>query len=81
MRSQWPGSDSGGESARRRRGIVLDGFSGSGTTLIAAERSGRRGFGLELDPKYVDATLRRFRDFTGQDPVHAESGQTLAERE
>ena len=65
----------------RRRGIVLDAFAGAGTTLIAAERSGRRGFGLELDPKYVDVTLKRFRDFTGQEPVHADSGQTLAERE
>ena len=65
----------------RRGGIVLDAFSGSGTTLLAAERSGRRGFGLELDPKYVDATLKRFRDFTGQEPVQAESGRTLAELE
>lgn len=62
-----------------RGGIVLDAFSGSGTTIIAAERSGRRGFGLELDPKYVDATLKRFRDFTGEEPVHAESGFTFGE--
>lgn len=48
---------------------VLDAFCGSGSTLIAAERSGRRGFGLELEPKYVDASLRRFRDLTGVEPV------------
>ena len=65
----------------RRGGIVLDAFSGSGTTIIAAERSGRRGFGLELDPKYVDATLKRFRAFTGEEPVHTDSGFTLAELE
>lgn len=65
----------------RRGDIVLDAFSGSGTTLIAAERSGRRGFGLELDPQYVDATLKRFRDFTGEEPVHAASGLTLADLE
>lgn len=65
----------------RRGDIVLDAFSGSGTTLIAAERSGRRGFGLELDPQYVDATLKRFRAFTGEEPVHAASGLTLAELE
>lgn len=65
----------------RRGDIVLDTFSGSGTTIIAAERSGRRGFGLELDPKYVDATLKRFRDLTGEDPVHADSGLTLSELE
>lgn len=65
----------------RRGDIVLDAFSGSGTTIIAAQRAGRRGFGLELDPRYVDATLRRFRDFTGNEPVHAASGLTLAELE
>jgi DNA modification methylase len=57
-----------------RNGIVLDAFAGSGSTLIAAERSGRRGFGLELEPKYVDATLRRFRDLTGEEPVRLADG-------
>lgn len=61
-----------------RGGIVLDGFSGSGTTIIAAERAGRRGFGIELDPRYVDATLQRYRDLTGDEPVHAESGLKLS---
>ena len=65
----------------RRGGIVLDAFCGSGTTLIATERAGRRGFGLELEPKYVDAALKRFRDFTGEEPVQAETGRTLAELE
>ena len=46
----------------------------------AAHRSGR-GFGLELEPKYVDAALKRFRDFTGEEPVQAETGRTLAELE
>jgi DNA modification methylase len=61
----------------KRGGIVLDAFVGSGTTLIAAERAGRRGFGLELEPCYVDVTLRRFRQLTGIEPLHAESGLTL----
>ncbi len=65
----------------RRGDIVLDAFAGSGTTLIAAERSGRRGYGLELDPRYVDAALRRFRNFTGEEPVHAASGFTFGELE
>jgi DNA modification methylase len=60
-----------------RGGVVLDGFIGSGTTLIAAERSGRRGFGVELDPRYVDVSLRRFRDLTGIEPVHVDSGFTF----
>ena len=65
----------------RRQDIVLDAFSGSGTTIIAAERAGRRGFGLELDPTYVDVTLRRYRALTGDEPVHAASGFTLGELE
>jgi DNA modification methylase len=64
-----------------RNGIVLDPFVGSGTTLIAAERTGRRAFGLELDPLYVDVALRRFRKATGIDPVHAASGRTLTDLE
>lgn len=54
--------------------IVLDPFLGSGTTVIAAEETGRRCFGIELDPLYVDAIIRRFEDFTGQPVVHAETG-------
>lgn len=65
----------------RRGGIVLDGFSGSGTTLIAADRAGRRGYGLELEPRYVDVTLRRFRNATGTDPVHVASGLTFSQLE
>lgn len=56
---------------------ILDAFSGSGTTLIAAERTGRRGFGLEIEPKYVDATLRRFRALTGEEPVRVSDGALL----
>ena len=44
--------------------IVLDAFLGSGTTLIAAERTGRRCYGLELDPTYVDTTIRRWEALT-----------------
>ncbi len=46
--------------------IVLDPFGGSGTTLIAAEKSGRIGWLIELDPKYVDVIVRRWQDWTGQ---------------
>ena len=42
--------------------------------MIAAERAGRRGFGLEIEPKYIDATLRRFRAITGEEPVRLEDG-------
>jgi 16S rRNA G966 N2-methylase RsmD len=60
-----------------RGGLVLDCFLGSGTTLIAAEKTGRRAAGMELDPTYVDTALRRWQEFTGQEPVHAVSGRTF----
>lgn len=41
-----------------RGGVVLDAFAGSGTTLIAAEKTGRRGYGIELDPHYCDVIVR-----------------------
>jgi DNA modification methylase len=62
-----------------RGGVVLDGFVGSGTTLIAAERAGRRGFGVELEPRYVDLTLRRFQALVRVEPVHVGTGLTLEE--
>ena len=60
-------------------GIVLDLFGGSGSTLIAAEKTGRKARLAELDPKYVDVIVRRWQDFTGQDAVHEESGRTFNE--
>jgi DNA modification methylase len=62
-----------------RRDIVLDGFLGSGTTLIAAERTGRRCGGLELDPAYVDTIIRRWQALTGDEAVHAAIGSTFNE--
>ena len=64
----------------QRRDIVLDTFSGSGTTLMAAERVGRRAYCLELDARYVDVALRRWEAFTRRDAIHIESGQTFDER-
>ena len=64
----------------RRREIVLDTFCGSGTTLIAAERVGRRAYALELDPRYVDVTIRRWQSFTRRDAVHMATGQAFDER-
>ena len=46
--------------------VVLDLFLGSGTTLIAAERTGRVCYALELDPKYVDVVVARWQAFTGE---------------
>ena len=55
----------------RRGELVLDAFLGSGTTLIAAERTGRRCRGLEIDPLYVDVALERWTAMTGMEPVLA----------
>ena len=57
--------------------IVLDGFLGSGTTVIAAEREGRRCYGTELDPAYVDTIVRRWQKLTGKTARHAASGQAF----
>ena len=64
-----------------RRDAVLDSFLGSGTTVIAAERTGRRCFGIELEPKYVDLIVRRWEAFTRGSARHAESGGSFAEVE
>lgn len=65
--------------ASRRRDIVLDPFMGAGTTILAAERIGRRGFGIEIDPLYVDATIRRWQALTKRDAVLEGTGQTFEE--
>jgi hypothetical protein len=57
--------------------IVLDGFLGSGTTVIAAERTGRRCYGLELDPGYVDTIIRRWQKLTGNSALHSASGRSF----
>lgn len=61
----------------RRKGIVLDPFCGSGTSLIAAERTGRCGFGIELDPLYCDVTLRRLRSVCGLEAILEATGQSF----
>jgi DNA modification methylase len=61
--------------------IVLDAFLGSGTTLIAAERVGRRCYGLELEPGYVDTIVRRWQAYTGQAARHESTGKLFAELE
>jgi DNA modification methylase len=60
----------------KRRDIVLDPCGGSGTTLIAAERTGRVARLLELDPKYVDVIVERWQGETGQDAALEEDGRS-----
>lgn len=57
--------------------MVVDTFLGSGTSLIAAERTGRVCFGMDLDPLYVDLSIRRWQAWTGQAAVNAVTGETF----
>jgi len=59
---------------------VYDPFLGSGTSVIAAEMTGRAGRGLELNPAYVDVIVRRWQLFTGRHALHQASGQLFVER-
>ncbi|MEQ8402160.1 MAG: DNA methyltransferase [Silicimonas sp.] len=64
-----------------RSDIVLDPFAGSGTALIAAERTGRCARVMEIDPAFVDVALRRYRRATGDEPLHVASGKPLSDLE
>ena len=62
-----------------RNHTVLDPFLGSGSTLIACEKHGRRCFGTELDPRYVDVILKRWSTVTGKEPLLHDDGRSLSE--
>jgi hypothetical protein len=64
-----------------RGDLVLDPFLRGGTTVIAAERTGRICYGMELDPAYVDAAIRRWQKFTSIEAIHQATGHTFAQRE
>jgi len=65
----------------KRGDIVLDSFLGSGTTLIAAERTGRICYGIEIDHIYVDTIIRRWQTFTGLSATHTDSGKPFHQLE
>lgn len=58
---------------------VYEPFSGSGTTIIAGEMTGRSIHAIELNPAYVDVAVKRWQDFTGQEAVHEATGKTFAQ--
>jgi len=62
-----------------RGDIVLDPFAGAGSTLVAAHRARRVGYGIEIDPIYVDTAVRRLEKFTKAPARHAETGKTFDE--
>jgi DNA modification methylase len=68
-------------NSSRRGDLVFDPFGGSGTTLIAAEKTGRYASLIELDPKYVDVIVRRWQAFTGREAQLSETGQRFEDVE
>ncbi len=67
------------KDASKPKGIVLDPFGGSGTTLIAAAKTKRRGYLMELDPLYVDVAIARWEKLLKGQARHAETGLSFAE--
>ena len=67
------------EACTNNGGIVYEPFGGSGTTLIACEKTSRVARLMELDPKYCDVIIKRWQDYTGKQATHAETGQPFAE--
>jgi len=63
----------------KRNDIVLDTFGGSGSTMLACERVGRKARLIEYDPVYTDVAIRRWQDFTRRDAVHADRRKTFDE--
>jgi DNA modification methylase len=63
----------------RRGDVVLDIFAGSGTTILAAERVGRRAYTLEIEPHFVDVAIRRWQAFSGKDAICVETGLSFDE--
>src|SRR6185312_10390292 len=64
-----------------RGALILDTFLGLGTAVIAAERTRRICYGLEIDPLYVDALIRRWQRRTKREAIHVESGESFGAKE
>ena len=69
------------QDCSNRGDVILDPFGGSGTTLIASEKTARRAALIEIDPIYIDATIRRWQAYTGDLAVKATTGATFNECE
>jgi DNA modification methylase len=67
------------KDSTKRNDIVLDTFCGSGTTVMAAEKVGRRGYGVEYEPHFVDVAIRRWQTYTGKDAIHVATGACFDE--
>lgn len=67
------------KNSSKRGDVVHDCFGGSGSTLIACEKTGRHSRLMELDPKYVDVIVKRWQEFTGKTATLESDGRTFAE--
>lgn len=61
--------------------IVLDNFSGVGSTILAAERTGRTCYAIEIDPVYVDTAVMRWEKITGKIAIHSDTGKCFERAE
>jgi len=66
-------------NSSKTRDTILDVFGGSGTTLIACEKSGRQARLIELEPKYCDVIIRRWQEFTGREAKLESGGKSYSE--
>ena len=64
-------------NSSKTKDIILDAFGGSGSTMIACEKTNRRARLIELDPKYADVIVRRWQDYTGKQATLANDGQSF----
>lgn len=62
-------------------GIVADLYGGSGSTLIACEKTNRKCYMMELDTKYIDVIIKRWQEFTGKQAINETTGKTFADTE
>ena len=67
------------EQHSMRGGVIYEPFSGSGTTIVAAQQTGRICRAMEIMPKYVDVAVRRWQNFTGKQATLESTGQTFDE--
>ena len=65
------------EKHGRSSDLIVDLFGGSGSTLIACEKTNRKCYMMELDPKYCDVIIKRWQDYTGEQATHEATGKTF----
>jgi len=63
------------KSSTPDKGVCIEPFGGSGSTLMGAEKTNRKCRMMELDPKYCDVIINRWQDFTGKEATHADTGK------